>query len=332
MNKYSYTLSLLLCCFLFSTTSQAQSFLNKTLKVLDAVNEISKANNTSKKQNNDTQDNTQINTTTQNGIRITVPFQGLMFKIKSCTASESTITLDLSIKNQEKNQRFMFGGTDQRVATVAVDDLDNSYDSEKIKISINDQYAEVCKSDLFPTNVPVKMRIFINEVDPTARMITMLTLRIEGFNAPVTFYNIPIERPAAIVSVSGIANSASQTTKQDDTEETSKLKKVIGKWRLVSLKKNGKEIPFKPSELHFQDTEDDPYLKDMTETIAGKTRECGYAVMPDYDNILIMSLSITDDETDNEYTIQTVDDNKLVLTFGFYGESSIKGELAFNKI
>ncbi len=68
MNRLNNIFSFIICGFLFSTTIQAQSLLKKTLKVLDAVNEINKTNNTSKEQNSK-QNNVQLNTTSPNGFR-----------------------------------------------------------------------------------------------------------------------------------------------------------------------------------------------------------------------------------------------------------------------
>ncbi len=179
-----------------------------------------------------------------------------MFKIKSCTAAGSTVTLELTAKNREKNQRFMFGGDDQRVRTIVVDDQDNSYDYEKIKISIGDKSPEVVQSELFPTNVPIKIHFYIDEVDPSARMITIFTLRVEGFDTPITFYNIPIERPVSIASTGGTSNEVPSNVSaledgQKASQAASKLKMIIGKWQLVSQKKDGKEIPFKSCTLNF---------------------------------------------------------------------------------
>lgn len=235
MNKIGNIFCIFLCCFSFATTIQAQSFLKKTLKVLDAVNEINKTNNTPKEQSSK-HSNVQLNTTSPNGFRITAPFQDLTFKIKNCTATNSTVTIEITVKNQEKNQRFLFGGDDQRVRTIVVDDLDNSYDYEKIKISIGDKSPEVTQSELFPTQVPIKMYFYINEVDPSARMINMFALRVEGFDTPITFYNIPIERPVAIVSTGDNtpSNASALNDGQKDTQATSKLKKIIGNYNGVS--------------------------------------------------------------------------------------------------
>ncbi|MBP3518818.1 MAG: hypothetical protein J6K31_10570 [Parabacteroides sp.] len=339
-NILDYTFSILLCCFLFPTAIQAQSFLKKTLKVLDAVNEINKTNNTSKEENNK-QNNVQLNTNTPNGFRITAPFQDLMFKIRSCTATGSTITLELTVKNRGKNQHFMFGGDDQRVRTIVVDDQDNSYDYEKIKIAFGDEYAEICKGQLFPTNVPIKMHIYINDVDPSAQMITMFTLRVEGFDTPITFYNIPIEHPVAIISTEDKGNTSTKSPtnvsfmkdEQKDTQTISQLKMIIGKWQLVSQKKDGKEIPFKSCTLEFHKTpEDDPYNKNMTETIAGKTQKSGYGIIPGKDELSMCLPSLTNDEEDNGYIIKTVDTQKLILTFNYNGVPGTSGELTFIKI
>lgn len=341
IRKFSKVCSLLLGCFLFSTTLQAQSFLEKTLKVVDAVDKISRASKASKEKENAVPAQVQTDMRAPHGFRVTAPFQDLMFKVRSCTIAGSTVTLELSIRNREKNQHFMFGGDNQRLRTMMVDDLDNSYDYEKIKISIGDKAAEVTQSELFPTNVPIKMHIYINEVEPSARMITMLTIVVEGFDTPITFYNIPIEHPVAtpvastnITSIeAGMTNSASLTAQQESAKPASKLEMIIGKWKLISLKKDGKEQSFPPFSLQFLDTpKDNLYNKDMIETLDGKTEKSGYGIMGSSDSELIMSFPyITEDQEDNGYIIQSVDDKTLVLTFCYYGVPGTDGIMTFKR-
>ena len=67
-------------------------------------------------------------------------------------------------------------------------------------------------------------------------MINMFALRVEGFDTPITFYNIPIERPVAIVSTGDNtpSNASALNDGQKDTQATSKLKKIIGNYNGVS--------------------------------------------------------------------------------------------------
>lgn len=341
IRKFSKVCSLLLGCFLFTTTVQAQSFLEKTLKVVDAVDKISKASKSTKEKKNVVPVQAQIDMKAPQGFRITAPFSDLIFKIRSCTIEGSTVILEMTVRNQEKNQYFRFGADDQHVRTIMVDDMDNSYDCEKIKISIGDKYAAISSRELFPTNVPIKMTVYINEVDPSARMITMLALRVEYFDTPITFYNIPIEHPVATATISTNLTSTentpttspSLTAQQDPAQGTSKLERIIGKWKLISLKKDGKDQTFKPFSLQFLDTpKDDPYNKDLIETIAAKTEKSGYSIMGGSDSELIMCFpNITEDEEDNSYIIQSVNAETLVLTFSYYGVPGTNGIMTFKR-
>lgn len=344
MNKYQRIFkvgSLFLVSFLFTTPVLGQSFLEKTLKVVDAVEKISRANKATEKQENAASIQVHDKMETSQGFRVTAPFQDLSFKVRSCTIAGSTVTLELSIRNRAKNQHFLFGGDDRHVRTIMVDDRDNSYDYEKIKISIGDKPAEVTQAELFPTHVPIKMHIYLNEVEPSAKMITMLTLRVEGFDTPITFYNIPIEHPALTAAVSAGQSSAenmnnnvvSLTDRQESAPEASELEMIIGKWRLTSLKKDGKEQSFQPFALQFCDTpKDDPYNKDLIEILAGKAEKSGYTIIGGHDNQLVMCFpSITEDEEDNSYTIHSVDDETLVLTFSYYGVPGTDGVMTFKR-
>lgn len=49
MNKIGNIICISMCGFLFTTTTHAQSFLKKTLKVLETVNDVNKAVNSDKK-------------------------------------------------------------------------------------------------------------------------------------------------------------------------------------------------------------------------------------------------------------------------------------------
>ncbi len=85
--------------------------------------------------------------------------------------------------------------------------------------------------------------------------------------------------------------------------------------------------------LKFHNTpEDDSYNKNMTETIAGKTKESGYGIMPDKDELIMCFPDLTDDEEDNGYQIQTVNTEKLVLDFNYGGTPGTSGKLIFKKI
>lgn len=338
IQKFSKVCSLLLGCFLFTTTVQAQSFLEKTLKVVDAVDKISKASKSVKEKKNVVPVQVQTDMKVPQGFHVTAPFPDLIFKVRSCTIEGSTVILEMTIRNQEKNQHFRFGGDDQHVRSIMVDDLDNSYDCEKIKISIGDEYAETTKRELFPTNVPIKMTIYINEVDPSARMITMLALRVEYFDTPITFYNIPIQHPVVaaamdLTSTENTMTTSSLTAQQEPAKAASKLELIIGKWKLLSLKKDGKEQTFKPSSLQFWDTpKDDAYNKDLISIVAGKMEKSGYSIMGGSDNELIMCLpNITGDEEDNSYTIQSVDAETLVLTFCYNGVPGTDGIMTFKR-
>lgn len=345
-------LKLFLLAFVFLVGSaeqiSAQKFLDKVLKGLEKTNQVLDEADKVLGGDNDSSNtgSGKQRSRRTGGFQIVSPHPDLDIQFKRCAASASTVIIDLVITNYGEDQRLCVGSNGVYSSINIFDDLGNQYNNQNTTISIaNGEFQNEPRS-LFPSEVPLKVRVQITNVKRDANVFKKILIPISGMNDPLTIQNCPIERNDVVTQITpseseGVvastdksdedASNAVLTTASEDTKELPKLKKIIGKWELASLKKNGKEITFKPCTLQFYDN-DDPYSKDMTETISGKARETGYTIMPDYDNELIMSLNITDDEVDNSYKIQTVDTNKLVLTFGFYGESSIKGELVFNRI
>ena len=236
---------------------------------------------------------------------------------------------------------YLGGEGRDKNTTIAYDDKGKQYPYKQIPISVAGGSWSIYGFDptLFPTDVPLKVRLEIQNVSEAVSTFKRIQISIRDMNDPITLYNVPIERANEVTSISNqvapdevLPDNSTLIAEQEDTQKLPKLKRIIGKWTLVSLKKDGKEITFKPCTFQFYDkSNDDPYTKDMTETISGKARSTGYTIMPDNDNELIATLFITDDECDNSYTIQTVDSEKLILSFGYYGDPKIQGELIFKK-
>lgn len=325
----------------------AQKFLDKVLKGMEKTNQVLDEadkmlggdNNNSNRSSNQSNRSKRVT-----GFKIVSPHPDLDIQFKRCAASASTVVIDLVMTWCGDDQKLTIGSNGVYSAISIFDDLGNQYNNMNTTISIaNGEYQREPRS-LFPSDIPLKVRIQITDVKKDANMFRKLIIPVSGMNDPITIHNVPIERADEITSVNSnqatpdevLPDNSPLIAEQENTQETPKLKRIIGKWELVSLKQNGKEMPFKPCTFQFYDNpendpNDDPYTKDMTETISGKTHQSGYGIMQDNDNELIMSLYITEDECDNSYIIQAVDSKELILSFGYYGDPKIKGELVFQK-
>lgn len=334
--------------FLIGSAEQisAQKFLDKVLKGLEKTNQVldeaDKVLGTDESGSSSSQRSSRGKRVA--GFKIVSPHPDLDIQFKRCAASASTVVIDLVMTWYGDDRKLTIGRNGVYSESTAFDDQGNQYDNGKNQnITANIANGEFSSEPraLFPSDVPLKVRIQITDVKRDANTFKRFILLVGGMNDPITFYNIPIERADEVTSVNSnqatpdkvLSDNSPLIAEQENTQELPKLKRIIGKWELVSLKKSGKEITFQPCTLQFYDkSNDDPYTKNMTETISGKARSTGYTVMPDNDNELIATLFITDDECDNSYTIQTVDSDKLILSFGYYGDPKIQGELVFKKV
>lgn len=336
--------------FLIGSAEQisAQKFLDKVLKGLEKTNQVldeaDKVLGTDESGSSSSLRSSHGKRVT--GFKIVSPHPDLSIEFKRCAASASTVVIDLVMTWYGDDAKIYLGGGGSgngKNATLAYDDNGKQYDYNKIPISIGGgNWSVYSESSLFPTEVPIKVQLEVHNVSESVQMFKRLQIYMRDVNDPIMFYNLPIMRNnntsqnTTPSELEGVATSNPSndvlTAEKGDTQNLPKLKKIIGKWELASLKKSGKEITFKPCTLQFYDkSNDDPYTKNMTETISGKARSTGYTIMPDNDNELIATLFITDDECDNSYTIQTVDSEKLILSFGYYGDPKIQGELIFKK-
>lgn len=327
----------------------AQKFLDKVLKGMEKTNKVLDEadkmlggdNNNPNRSSNQSSRSKRVT-----GFKIVSPHPDLDIQFKRCAASASTVVIDLVMTWYGDDAKIYLGGSyNDKNTTTAYDDNGKQYSYDNIPLSVGGgNWSIYNEARLFPTDVPIKVRLEIHNVPESVQILKRLHICMRDVNDPITFYNIPIERADEMTSINNnqatpdevLPDNSPLIAEQENTQETPKLKRIIGKWELVSLKQNGKEMPFKPCTFQFYDNpendpNDDPYTKDMTETISGKTHQSGYGVMQDNDNELIMSLYITEDECDNGYIIQTVDSKELILSFGYYGDPKIKGELVFQK-
>ena len=66
----------------------------------------------------------------------------------------------------------------------------------------------------------------------------------------------------------------------------------------------------------------------LTEITASRKLESAYSLMS---NTIVMQLQATGDNMDNQYSVVQLDKKRLTLTFVYFPEETISGELVFEK-
>lgn len=195
-------LLILTTCFLmFSSVASAQ-FLDKVLKGVEKTNKI--LDETDKMLGNDKErTSTQRRSKRVTGFQIVSPHPDLEIQFKRCAASSSTVVIDLVMINYGEDETLHLGGSgSNKNETLAYDDNGKQYDYRHFTTSIGSgDFDAYGVSALFPTEVPIKIRIQISDVSRTAESFKRIHINLRGVNDPIIFYNVPITRPNTTVQI-----------------------------------------------------------------------------------------------------------------------------------
>lgn len=175
--------------------ASAQKFLDKVLKGVEKTNKI--LDETDKMLGNDKEDtSTQRRSKRVTGFQIVSPHPDLEIQFKRCAASSSTVVIDFVMINNGEDETLHLGGSGgDKNETLAYDDNGKLYDSHHFVTSIGSgNFDSWGVSALFPTEVPIKIRIQISDVSRTAESFKRIHINLRGVNDPIIFYNVPITR------------------------------------------------------------------------------------------------------------------------------------------
>ena len=134
-------------------------------------------------------------------LKIVTNHPDFQIKVKRCAASGKTVVIDLILNN--------VGTNDVRINNVIVYGWSEAYDDEgniyqgdnlKVKVANRQNYNGTSGDFLFPSGVPMKLSIQINNASTSAESIARLSLRFDcgvwglDNNKLVKISNIPISR------------------------------------------------------------------------------------------------------------------------------------------
>lgn len=175
---------------LLSSVASAQ-ILDKVLKGVEKTNKI--LDEADKMFGNDNSSPSSSRRKQASGFKIVSPHPDIEIQFKRCIISGSTVILDMIITNYGKDATIQLGGSSY---TQVYDDMGNQYD--KTSVSIADGEMRDWQSALFPTEVPLKFRMQISDVNPEASMFKRINLNIYSktikFDEVIIMYNVPITR------------------------------------------------------------------------------------------------------------------------------------------
>lgn len=130
-------------------------------------------------------------------VRIVSPLPDLNIRITQCKLNNTSLILDFVVVNQEKDRSFAM--VSYWNGTYAIDDEGNKYfshnrEEEIITIGLpNDPETDFnCN---YPTDVPIKIRMIVNNVDPMAASLAIVSISTNlGSNKNIVFKNVPINK------------------------------------------------------------------------------------------------------------------------------------------
>lgn len=177
--------------FLFFSSVSSAQILDKVLKGVEKTNKI--LDEADKMFGNDNSSPSSSRRKQASGFQIVSPHPDIEIQFKRCIISGSTVILDMIITNYGKDATIQLGGSSY---TQVYDDMGNQYD--KTSVSIADGEMRDWQSALFPTEVPLKFRMQISDVNPEASMFKRINLNIYSktikFDEVIILYNVPITR------------------------------------------------------------------------------------------------------------------------------------------
>ena len=150
------------------------------------------------------------------------------------------------------------------------------------------------------------------------------------------YYRMSPEMPLLEHMVNVITKTNDQITAKVEQQQApisvSKPATLVGTWRLVSQKRDGKKISSKKSyQLTFtgvKDAASNSY--ELIEIIGGQKQYTSF-ILQSKDKQMVTSLSFTEDTNDNAYDIAQLDQEQLVLRFSYLPEETEAGELTFER-
>lgn len=180
--------------FLFFSSVASAQFLDKVLKGVEKTNKI--LDEADKMLGNDNSSPSSSRRKQSAGFQIVSPHPDLDIQFKRCAASASTVIIDLIMTNYGDDTTFDLGGQgNDKNSTLAYDDNGKQYAYNYFTISIgNGDPGFRGVSALFPTDVPIKVRVQISDVSESVQSFKRIHIYMRNMNDPIILYNVPITR------------------------------------------------------------------------------------------------------------------------------------------
>ncbi|MDY3070335.1 MAG: hypothetical protein SOR57_11955 [Parabacteroides sp.] len=217
------TLVMSLCLLIGSVGNiSAQGFLDKVLKGLEKTNEV--LDEADKLLGGDDNSNSNSNQRSDRssrvaGFKIVSPHPDLDIQFKRCAASASTVVIDLVMTWYGDDAQIYLGGEGYKNnTTIAYDDNGKQYSYRQIPISVGGKDWDIYgfNSTLFPTDVPIKVRLEIQDVSESVQEFKRLQIYMRDVNDPITFYNVPITRRSEVSQIVAPVESDGEPTEMTE--------------------------------------------------------------------------------------------------------------------
>lgn len=177
--------------FALPYTVSAQKFLDKVLKGVEKTNKI--LDETDKILGGDNPSSSSSRGRRTTGFQIVSPNPDIEIQVTRCIASGSSVIIDFTLTNyvQDAYIEFLYR------SSTTYDDLGNQYSSFRCAAGNDSDWKEKA---LFPKEIPVKCRIWIENLQNNATSFKRINLAAYSpdlkltSKQPIIFYNLPITR------------------------------------------------------------------------------------------------------------------------------------------
>ncbi len=186
---------------LMPVEGNAQKWLKKLESVAKTVDQVlgTPSSSASTTDSDESSSTAAVGVIQQGGTKIVTNHPDLKIKITRCIVNGRTCVIDMIFTNvgdRDLKEVFFYSGYNG--TTTAFDDEGNQY-SKNILFGVASKGVEASVNVLLPSNVPLKMRMQIDDVPESATQFLRINLNIYCTqlnlrDKPITITNVPITR------------------------------------------------------------------------------------------------------------------------------------------
>lgn len=205
--------------FLFFSSVASAQILDKVLKSVEKTNKI--LDEADKMLGIDNSSSSSSRGRKGSGFQIVSPNPDIEIQVTRCIASGSSVIIDFTLTNYASDASIEFDR-----GSIAFDDMGNQYANFN---AAGGGAPEWTKKTLYPTDIPVKCRMWIDNVKENAtsfkriNLVTYCPALEMTYKNPIMFYNMPISRKDNSATISPEEETTSSQSSENTLESTKEI-------------------------------------------------------------------------------------------------------------